>query len=167
MAKKQRMPRNGQMYNRPTKAYQQNVMKNMPDMADVPDMPTRKKMLIMHIVAAVVVIGLSMLLYTVVSWWATLIALVLVVAYFVGFSRFLNKKQKEVIKYYQKMGMTKKMFYNQMEHQQAMNAKKKKKQKKNASEINKKNNASFGKLWDSVAGYDNVKLSWIEKILGY
>ena len=65
------------------------------------------------------------------------------------------------------MGMTKKMFYNQMEHQQAMNAKKKKKQKKNASEINKKNNASFGKLWDSVAGYDNVKLSWIEKILGY
>ena len=40
MSKKQRMPRNQQLYRRPTKAFQQNIAKNDPRM-QMPEMPFR------------------------------------------------------------------------------------------------------------------------------
>lgn len=150
MAKKQRMPKNQQMYMRPTKGYQQNLARGMSEMK-APDMPSRRSIIIVNVLAAVLVIVLAILAKIFINWWATLIPVVLGFVYFIFFSRYMNGKQKETIAYYQKMGMTKKMLYKQLERQG----------------VKEKNMQAYIRMWDIVAEGDNAKKKFYEKLMGY
>ncbi|MDD6389032.1 MAG: hypothetical protein SPI84_00805 [Anaerovoracaceae bacterium] len=150
MSKKQRMPRNQQIYMRQTKGYQQNIARSMPDMKP-PEMPGRKFIIIINIVAVILIIGLAVLAKIFIGWWATLVPILLGLVYFIFFSRYMNGKQKEMITYYQKMGMTKKMLYKQLERQG----------------MKEKNMTAYIRMWDIVEQGDNAKKKFYEKLMGY
>ena len=63
----------------------------------------------------------------------------------------MNGKQKEMITYYQKMGMTKKMLYKQLERQG----------------MKEKNMTAYIRMWDIVEQGDNDKKKFYEKLMGY
>ena len=68
-----------------------------------------------------------------------------------------NKKQKEIILYYQKMGMTKKRFMQQVSMQS-----------KNQKQRTKDSNMKFyNRMWDVAASGDKAKFTFFEKVMGY
>lgn len=144
------MPRNQQIYMRQTKGYQQNIARSMPE-AQPPKQPGRKPILIINIVAVLAVIGLAVLGKIFIGWWGIAIAVLLGLVYFIFFSRYMNGKQKEMIAYYQKMGMTKKMLYKQLQRQG----------------MKERNMTAYIRLWDIVEQGDNAKKKFYEKLMGY
>ena len=56
-----------------------------------------------------------------------------------------------MITYYQKMGMTKKMLYKQLERQG----------------MKEKNMTAYIRMWDIVEQGDNAKKKFYEKLMGY
>lgn len=151
MSKRNRMPRNGQMYNRPSKGYQQNMMKNMAEVLDAPKMPTRKQTILVTVIAFAIFLVITLLARTVIGWWSLLLLIVFSVGYFVFFSRWLNGKLKEMITYYQKMGMNKKTYQKQILR----------------GGIKENNIGSYLRMWDVVYQGENAKLTFMEKVLGY
>ncbi|MDO4393336.1 MAG: hypothetical protein Q4C80_02870 [Bacillota bacterium] len=156
MAKKQHIPRSAQMYNRQTKGYQRNVMKNMPDL-EMPKMINRKKLIAMNIAVGVVTLALIIILFKFVNPWVGFIPVLLSLVYLLGVMRYMNGKQKEIILYYQKMGMTKKRFLQQVNMQS-------KSQKKKSRESNMK---FYNRMWDVAASDGKAKLTFFEKLMGY
>ena len=156
MAKKQHIPRNAQMYNRQTKGYQRNVIKNIPDM-EMPTMISRKKLMAMNISVGVVTLILIIVLIKFVNVWVSFIPVIAALLYLLGVMRYMNKKQKEIILYYQKMGMTKKRFMQQVSMQS-----------KNQKQRTKDSNMKFyNRMWDVAASGDKAKFTFFEKVMGY
>lgn len=150
MSKKQRMPRNQQLYRRPTKAFQQNIAKNDPRM-QMPEMPSRRKTLAINITAAVIVVVLFVLGIKFLGWWAGLIVILGGFVYLVIYMRYMNGKQKELFAKYQEMGIPKKMFMKQLEQ----------------NGVKPTNMAAYVKIWDRVAQGENYKQSLIDKLMGF
>lgn len=163
MAKKQRTMRPMQMYNRPTKAFQQNMSKNMMDL-NPPAMPTRKQTLTTSIIVIAVLVIMAVLFGIFLPWWTLFLPVILALVYVIVFGRFMNKKQVELVSYYQQMGLSKKYFLQQGERQ-SRNSQKGKKNQKKAEQNTSQNMAYYAKIWDIVAGKD-VKLSFMDKVMG-
>ena len=68
MGSRKTLPKNQRLYSRPTKAYQQNMSKHMPELQP-PAMPDPKKTRIINIVIAVVAVILIIVLSIFVSPW--------------------------------------------------------------------------------------------------
>lgn len=151
MSKRNRMPRNGQMYNRQTKGYQQNMMKSLPESLEAPKMPSRKKAIGITIAAMIAILAITLLIRTVIGWWALLLMVVGIAAYFVVFSRWMNGKLKQMVQYYQKMGVNKKTYQKQLLR----------------GGIKESNLGSYMRMWDIVYLGDAAKRTFLEKVLGY
>ena len=128
------------MYNRQSKAWQQNQMKNR--MAEAgyakgaPKSMDAKKLRIGVIVAAVVWLILTVLLVLKLHWWGLLIGLVVALAGTGAFILFLRKKEQEIMRYYKAMGIPKQEFFKQM--------------RRNTKNIDQKQMKKMSKTWDRV-----------------
>ena len=128
------------MYNRQSKAWQQNQMKNK--MAEAgyakgaPKTMDSKKLKIGVIVAAVVWVIITVLLVLKLHWWGLLIGLVVALAATGGFILFLRKKEQEIMRYYKAMGIPKQEFFKQM--------------RRNTKNIDQKTMNKMSKSWDKV-----------------
>ena len=128
------------MYNRQSKAWQQNQMKNR--MAEAgyakgaPKSMDAKKLRIGVIVAAVVWLILTVLLVLKLHWWGLLIGLVVALAGTGAFILYLRKKEQEIMRYYKAMGIPKQEFFKQM--------------RRNTKNIDQKQMKKMSKTWDKV-----------------
>lgn len=138
-----------QMYRRPTKAMQQQYMKNSNDV-QLPEMPTRKKLIIQHIIAGVIIIGISVALCILVHWAFSFLGLVAVAAYLLWVGRDMNHKQIETFEKYIEMGMTKKMFIRQMQ----------------MKHVDQKQIDSALRMWDRAAMGDKFPRTFMDKLMG-
>ena len=138
-----------QMYRRPTKGMQQNMMRNMPEM-ELPKFPSKKRIIIQHILVGVVIVGITIALMFLIHWAFSFLGMVAVLVYLLLVGRDMNKKQKELLQKYMDMGMTKKAFIRQLQMRK----------------MTEKQMASTLRLWDSVALGDKMKRTWVEKLTG-
>lgn len=152
MAKRDHIPRQAQqMYSRPSKGYQQNMMKSMADMTP-PEMPDNKKLRIQHIFVAIILIVFMYLLITQVRWWLFFIPILIGAAYLIFISRYMNRKQMELLAFYQRNRMSKEMFVKQL--------------KRTNKDMKQENLDQYSKMWDIVAGRYTGKFSFFEKLFG-
>ena len=103
-------------YNRPSGGYQKNMYKQMVNAEGVkaPKPIDPKKFRIIAIGGAVVIVALIVVLTILLKWKGLLIGLLIGLAIVGGTYFFLNKKQKEMITYYKKIGMTQQMYVNEL-----------------------------------------------------
>lgn len=128
------------MYNRQSKAWQQNQMKNR--MAEAgyakgaPKSMDAKKLKIGVIAAAVVWLIVTVLLIIKLHWWGLLIGAVVGLAATGIFILYLRKKEEEIMRYYKSMGIPKQEFFKQM--------------RRTTKNIDQKQMKKMGKTWDRV-----------------
>lgn len=128
------------MYNRQSKAWQQNQMKNR--MAEAgyakgaPKSMDAKKLRIGVIAAAVVWLIITVLLVLKLHWWGVLIGLVVALAATGGFILYLRKKEEEIMRYYKSMGIPKQEFFKQV--------------RRNTKNIDQKQLKKMDKTWERV-----------------
>lgn len=139
-----------QMYRRPTKAMQQQYMRNQNNDIQLPELPTRKKLIIQHIIAGVIIIGISAALCFLVHWAFSFLGLVAVAVYLLMVGRSMNHKQIETFEKYIEMGMTKKMFIRQMQ----------------MKHIDQKQVDSALRMWDRAAMGDKFPRTFMDKLMG-
>lgn len=108
-------PRHQMPYNRPTKAYQQNYYKSHnPEANSMAPAQQKKEKKITY--AILIILGALLVLSILVGNWITnLIAIVLLVAFTVGFVIRSNKKQNDYIRSLQEQGLRKGDFLRSME----------------------------------------------------
>lgn len=109
--------RQAAMYNRPTKGWQNNQMKKQ--MADagyskVPKGLDGKKLKRNIIICAIVWAVLTILLIVWKHWWGLLIGIVIGAAATGGLIYFMRSKEREIIRYYKKMGVPKNEYFKQL-----------------------------------------------------
>ncbi len=138
-----------QMYRRPTKAMQQQYMRNNQEM-QLPEMPTKRKLITQHIIVGVIIVGASVALSILVHWALSFLGLVAAMVYLLMVGRKLNAKQKELFSKYQEMGMTKKTLIRQLQ----------------VRKVDQKQIDSTLRMWDAVAQGDKFKRTWMDKIMG-
>jgi len=104
------------MYNRQSKGYQQNLYKQhlKENNIKAPKALSEKKLKISAIVAAIVWIVATVLLYVYLGWKGLLVGIVIGALVFVGVVLFLRNKQREMIRYYKQVGMTEEMYIREM-----------------------------------------------------
>ena len=128
------------MYNRQSKAWQQNQMKNR--MAEAgyakgaPKTMDAKKLRIGVIAAAVVWLILTVLLVWKLHWWGLLIGMVVGLGATGAFILYLRKKEQDIMRYYKSMGIPKQEFFKQM--------------RRNTKNIDQKQMNKMSKTWDKV-----------------
>ena len=103
-------------YNRPSGGYQKNLYRQQMNAEGVkaPKGMSQKKMRIILIVAAVVWLAVAGLLVYKLKWWGLLIGLVIGLAAVAGGYFWLQHKEKEMIAYYKKIGMTEEMYIKEL-----------------------------------------------------
>ena len=103
-------------YNRPSGGYQKNVYKQQLKTEGIkqPKGMDQKKLRNIAIAAGVVWVLLSILLIWKLKWWGVLIALVIAAAAVGGFYLWSRNKEKEMITYYKKIGMTEEMYIKEL-----------------------------------------------------
>ena len=110
-----RMPGN-MNYNRPSGGYQKNLYKQRLNQENVkaPKALEQKTLRIAGIaIIAVWAVVTALLIYKM-KWIGLLIGLVLALAVAGGAYLYLNHKQKEMITYYKKIGMTEELYINEL-----------------------------------------------------
>lgn len=103
-------------YNRPSGGYQKNLYRQQMNAEGLkaPKGMSQKKMRIILICAAVVWLALSWLLIYKLKWWGLLISLLIGAAAIAGGYFWLQHKEKEMISYYKKIGMTEEMYIKEL-----------------------------------------------------
>ncbi len=113
MSKKQR---NIPQYSRPTKAFQNNMAKNMMRAQDV-EMPKQinmKKITRIHQILLIVWAIAVVAVWVTAGWKFGLPVLILGAAYVVGYIIYMNRYQRKFLAAYKKMGMTKAMYAKEL-----------------------------------------------------
>ena len=123
-------------YNRPSGGYQKNLYRQKMNAEGIkmPKALDAKKLKLYGIIALAVWVVLGIVLILKLKWIGLLIALVIGVLGVGGVYLFIDHKQKEMIRYYKKIGMTEEMYINEL-----------KKRKTDPKQI-----ATFRKLWKKV-----------------
>lgn len=137
MSKNRNSRSNGNMnYNRPSGGYQKNLYRQKLNAEGIkmPKPLDPKKIRIYGIAALVVWVILGIILVMNFKWIGLLIALVVGALGVGGMYLYIDHKQKEMIKYYKKIGMTEEMYMNEL-----------KKRKTDPKQM-----AAFRKLWRKV-----------------
>ena len=108
-------------YNRPSGGYQKNLYKQQLNTQGIKPPKTRdqKKFRIVAIAVGVVWVLLSILLIMKLRWWGLLIAMLIGVAVVGGGYFFLQSKEREIIGYYKKIGMTEEMYIRELKKRNA------------------------------------------------
>ena len=103
-------------YNRPSGGYQKNVYKQMLNANDVkaPKAISEKTIKYGGIAIGAVLIVLIIVLTILLKWKGLLIGLVIGTAVSAALWFYMNSKQKEMISYYKKIGMTEEMYINEL-----------------------------------------------------
>jgi hypothetical protein len=106
----------GTGYNRPSGGYQRNMQKHYMNQEGIqqPKSLDPKKFKITAICFGVVWVVACILLQGFVGWVGLLCAVLVGLAVVVGVFLYLRSKQREVIRFYKKMGMTEAMYINEM-----------------------------------------------------
>ena len=104
------------MYNRPSGGYQKNIYRQQLNTQGVkaPKGIDQKTLRIVAIVAAVCWALLSAFLIYKLKWWGLLIGLVIGAALVGGAYFFIQYKEREMIRYYKKIGMTEEMYVREL-----------------------------------------------------
>lgn len=110
-----RMPGN-MNYNRPSAGYQKNLYRQKMNAEGIkaPKTLDAKKLRYWIIGIGVCWIILTVLLAVLLKWKGLLIGLIIGFAVVGGMYYFLHYKQKEMITYYKKIGMTEEMYINEL-----------------------------------------------------
>lgn len=108
-------------YNRPSGGYQKNLYKQQLNTQGIkaPKTLDQKKFRNIAIAVGVVWLLASILLIMKLRWWGLLIALLIGVAVVGGGYIFLQKKEREIIGYYKKIGMTEEMYIKELKKRNA------------------------------------------------
>lgn len=103
-------------YNRPSGGYQKNLYRQQlkTEGVKMPKALDPKKLRIALIAAAVCMVVLLVVLTIFFKWKGLLIGLLIGLAAAGGIFLFLQHKQKEMIVYYKKIGMTEQMYVNEL-----------------------------------------------------
>lgn len=103
-------------YNRPSGGYQKNIYKQQLNTQGItaPKALDEKKFRIIAIAVGVVWLLLSIFLIFKLRWWGLLIGVVIGAAVVGGGYFYLQNKQKEMITYYKKVGMTEEMYVKEL-----------------------------------------------------
>ena len=103
-------------YNRPSGGYQKNLYKQQLKTEGIkqPKCVEQKTLRNYAIAAAVVWVVISVLLIMKFKWWGLLVALVIGTAAVGGFYLWIRKKEKDMIVYYKKIGMTEDMYIKEL-----------------------------------------------------
>lgn len=103
-------------YNRPSGGYQKNIYKQQLNTQGItaPKALDQKKFRIMAIAVGVVWLLVSILLIMQLKWWGLAIGMLIGIAVVGGGYLFLQNKQKEMITYYKKIGMTEEMYVKEL-----------------------------------------------------
>ena len=103
-------------YNRPSGAYQKNMYKQMINAEGVkqPKSIDQKTIRIGGIVIGVCLVALIVALTVLLQWKGLLIGMLIALLVIGGLYFFLQYKQKEMITYYKKIGMTEEMYINEL-----------------------------------------------------
>ena len=129
------------MYNRQSKAWQQNQMKNAMAMAGyadgAPKSPSAKKLRTVIIIVVGLWILATVLLTWKLHWWGLLAGCLLGGAVTGVMIYYMRNKEKEILKYYKSMGIPKQEFFKQM-------------RKNSKTEIKKKQMDKMSKSWDKI-----------------
>ena len=128
-------------YNRQSKGWQQNQMKKQMTEAGyskgLPKPLDGKKMRIVVIIGAVLLLALTVLLIIKLHWTGFFIGLGLIIAATAGVVFYLRKRENDILKAYKAMGMPKAEFFKQL--------------KKNSKQpLTKKQLDKMGKTWDKL-----------------
>lgn len=130
------------MYNRQSKAWQQNQMKKQMAMAGygkgAPKNVNPDKLKKGVIIGSIVLIAVIVLLTIKFHWVGLFIGLGVAVVASLGIFVYMRNKEKEILRYYKKMGIPKEEFFKQMKKN---NAKK---------PLTKKQLDKMKKSWDSI-----------------
>lgn len=115
-----KMPGNMQ-YNRPSGGYQKNLYKQQLNTQGVkaPKTLDQKKFRNIAIAVGVVWLILSILLILKLRWWGLLISMLIGAAVVVGGYFYLQYKEREIIGYYKKIGMTEEMYIKELKKRNA------------------------------------------------
>ncbi|MDO4197283.1 MAG: hypothetical protein Q4D33_14175 [Prevotellaceae bacterium] len=138
-----------QMYRRPTKAMQQQYLRNNQDYK-LPETPSRKRIIIQNIIVGVVVIGITTFLSIKFHWAFSFLGVLAILAYLIFVVRYMNGKQKELFQKYAEMGMTKKQLIKQMQ----------------LKTMDQKQIDSAIKAWDAANAPEHYKRSFLDKVMG-
>ena len=124
------------MYNRQSKGFQQNQYKHVMKEKNItaPKAISEKKLRTTAIVVGILWIVATVFLWVYFRWIGLLIGLLIGAAILGGAFFFLRSKQREMITYYKKIGMTEEMYVSEM-----------KKRAKNPKEVD-----AARKLWNKV-----------------
>ena len=103
-------------YNRPSGGYQKNMYKQMMNQENVKAPKTVDQKTLKYGGIAVIVVWavITGLLIWKMKWIGLLIGLLIALAVVGGFYFYMNYKQKEMITYYKKIGMTEEMYLNEL-----------------------------------------------------
>ena len=103
-------------YNRPSGGYQKNLYRQKLNAEGIkaPKQADPKKLRYIMIGGGIVLVLLLILLTVKFKWIGLLIGVVVAGAAIGGMYYYLNYKQKEIIKYYKKIGMTEEMYLNEL-----------------------------------------------------
>ena len=104
------------MYNRPSGGYQKNLYKQQLNTQGVKQPKTidQKQLRNIAIAVGIVWVLLSIFLIFKLKWWGLLISLVIALAVVGGAYFFIQHKEKEMITYYKKIGMTEEMYIREL-----------------------------------------------------
>ena len=110
-----RMPGN-MNYNRPSGGYQKNLYRQKLNAEGIkaPKTVDQKKLRYTLIGGGVAWLALVILLTVYLKWTGLIIGLVIGLALVGGAYFYLQYKQKEIIRYYKKIGMTEEMYMNEL-----------------------------------------------------
>ena len=103
-------------YNRPSGAYQKNLYKQMINAEGIkqPKALDQKTIKYGGIAIGVCLIALIVVLTVLLKWKGLLIGMLVALAVTAGLYFFMQYKQKEMITYYKKIGMTEEMYINEL-----------------------------------------------------
>ena len=103
-------------YNRPSGGYQKNVYRQQINAEGIkaPKVLDQKKFRIVAIAIGVVWILISILLILKLKWWGLLVAMIIGAAVVGGGYWYIRHKEKEMITYYKKIGMTEEMYIREL-----------------------------------------------------
>jgi len=117
MSKNRNSRMNGNMnYNRPSGGYQKNLYRQKLNAEGIkaPKALDPKKLRIYSIAIGVCWVILTIVLIILLKWKGLLIGLLIGAAGVGGMYLFLQNKQKEMIRYYKKIGMTEEMYVGEL-----------------------------------------------------
>ena len=103
-------------YNRPSGGYQKNLYKQKLNDENIkqPKSLSQKNLRIISIALIVCWAIISILLTIFFKWKGLLVGILLAVIMVGGMYLFMNKKQKDMIKYYKQIGMTEEMYIKEL-----------------------------------------------------